>query len=137
MPAGMGMKGWDTIKQPRTMKSKKFEFIEWLHGLGEKSISGANAVKVSPEQAEVIMRMVGTQVGADTYPNEAYMAVRVSDDGKPRFKLYELIDKYQIKGYMGKRHVELQAMTQKSLLKEAANPAAVEDDASDVESDEE
>ncbi len=41
-------------------------------------------MKVSPEQAEVIMRMVETQVGADTYPDETYISVTVLDDGKPR-----------------------------------------------------
>ena len=101
---GYGMKGSCKIKRIRGKMSKKLAFIVWIHGLGEKQISGVNAVKVSPEQAECIMKTVGTCVGQAKYPNEQYMQVSIADDNKPRFKLFELLDKYQIKGYMGKSH---------------------------------
>ena len=60
-----------------------------------------------PEQAEEIMRIVGTQGGQEKYPDHDYMKVRESDGGKPRFRLYELQDSYQLKGYLGKAHSEL------------------------------
>ena len=59
------------------------------------------------ESQKDIMRIVGTQGGQEKYPDHDYMKVRESDGGKPRFRLYELQDSYQLKGYLGKPHSEL------------------------------
>ena len=74
-------------------RSKKLAFIVWVHGLGEKKVSGDGAVKISPEQAERIMWIVGTDEGATKYPNEEYMKVT---DGRKSFKLIELQDKREL-----------------------------------------
>lgn len=112
--AGYAMKA-PAAKVCKKKKSKKFAFIVWVHGLGEKKVSGNGAVKVSPEQAEKVMRLVGTAEGAAKYPQEEYMAVT---DGRKRFMLVELQDSYQLKGYLGKARADLVLMYDRALKKE-------------------
>ena len=101
-------------------KSKKLAFIVWVHGLGEKKVSGDGAVKISPEQAERIMWIVGTEEGATKYPNEKYMKVT---DGRKSFKLIELQDFYQLKAYLGKSRAILVAMYERAIKKEEIEDA--------------
>jgi hypothetical protein len=79
------------------------------------------------------MKTVGTCVGQTKYQNEQYMQVSIADDNKPRFKLFELLDKYQIKGYMGKSHKDLVDLYNKALVKEASQ---LHDEAIDAADDE-
>ena len=117
--AGYAMKA-PAAKNCYKKKSKKLGFIVWVHGLGEKKVSGNGAVKISPEQAERLMWIVGTNEGAAQYPNEEYMN---TDDGKKRFKLIELQDSYQLKGYLGKTRAVLVSMYDRAVKKEEIEDA--------------
>jgi hypothetical protein len=83
-------------------RAKKFAFIVWVHGLGEKSVSGPNAVKTAPERAAKLMRLVGTLEGQQAYPEDPYMVA--NEDGAKTFFYAELLHSSQIKAYMGKPH---------------------------------
>ena len=56
-------------------------------------MSGDGAVKISPEQEERLMWIVGTDEGTTNDPNEEYMKVT---DGRKSFKLIELQDKREL-----------------------------------------
>eukprot|EP00981_Chlorochromonas_danica_P009953 scaffold2913_cov181-Ochromonas_danica.AAC.47 len=52
---GFAMKGAGNVKVSKRPKAPKFEFIAWVHGKGDKAISGPNAVKIIPQQAAKLM----------------------------------------------------------------------------------
>ena len=86
-------------------RAKKLAFIVWVHGMGERSVSGPNAVKVAPERAAKLMRLVGTLQGQEAFPGVPYM--EANGDGSKTFHYAELLHSSQVKAYMGRAHSDL------------------------------
>ena len=56
------------------------------------------------------MPLVGTVEGSKLFPNESFMEPNA--DGKPTFKLSELLDHYQLKQYASKPLKSLQKLNE-------------------------
>ena len=48
---GSEIKPTQVHSKQKLQQSEKLALIVWVHGLGEKKVSGDGAVKISPEQA--------------------------------------------------------------------------------------
>lgn len=59
------------------------------------SLSDSKGEKVSPEEAERIMKIVGTSAGQMEFPLEEYMSSR--ENNYPLFTYPELLDQFQLK----------------------------------------
>lgn len=78
-------------------------------------VVGANGgQKVSPEQAEILMKQVGTQEGANSYPSYDYMKMTTNE---PRFNVLELLTCFQLKSYCSKPSSQIRKAIDKLIEK--------------------
>lgn len=82
---------------------------DWLK-LGEEK--GSN--KVSPEQAAIMMKKMGTPEGQRLFPRVPWM--KTSNSGHPNFKLKERLNSYTLRQYLSRKSVDIQAIIDKSSL---------------------
>ena len=66
----------------------------------------------SSERAAEIVKLVGTEKGQSMYPEKDYM--KANSNGKPTFKLLELLDLFQLKSYTSYQMPKIKEMIQKT-----------------------
>eukprot|EP01039_Chlorochromonas_danica_P004237 gene4237-biopygen2113 len=128
------MKGAGNVKVSKRPKAPKFEFIAWVHGKGDKAISGPNAVKITPQQAAKLMWLVGTVEGAIKYPDDPFMMA--SPTGQRKFLFLDLLHPSQIKAYMSRTNKSLRDLFEKHNWRES-NILFQEGEVEDAEEDSE
>lgn len=79
----------------------QLQFLEWAFSLGKKD---ANR-KITAEKAADVMRVVGTNVGHQMFPDEPYMRPTPTDEAK--FFRHDLIEKYEIKSFFSRKKSEI------------------------------
>ncbi len=90
--------------------------------------------KISPERAEAIMKIVGTQEGFRRFPDDPYLVIKT--EGKPYFSFIELLDCFQLRSYSSKPVSYVEKLIEKAKKKRnTALATEVEEELAIVEED--
>lgn len=81
-------------------------------------------VKANPEQAAIMMKMMGTSEGQRLYPKIDWM--QASATGQRKFKLKELLNSYTLRQYCGKTILTVQEQLRKRMIRESRGPHQIE-----------
>ena len=95
LPTGWANKGKRAGKKKYT--TAQLEFLRWCYTQGVQD----KAKKFTAEAAEKVMPLHGTSAGAKRYPDDAYW--RASPEGRPTFRLFELLDHWTIKPWFSQQ----------------------------------
>ena len=95
LPAGWANKGKRSGKKRYT--TAQLEFLRWCYTECVRD----KAKKFTAEAAEKLMPLHGTSAGAKRYPDDPYW--RASPEGRPTFRLFELLDHWTIKPWFSQQ----------------------------------
>jgi hypothetical protein len=105
------------------MSVKQLEFLKWGYNLGVANLNH----KLTPDRAAEAMKLAGTAAGEEMFTTGAgvnqYM--KANTDGKPRFRVYELLDVWRIKPWFAQQKQQFQnkvAAQMKATAAAAAQP---------------
>jgi hypothetical protein len=82
----------------------QLEFIVHMHSKGEPAAGGKHENKLSPEQANTLMKLKGTASGYKLCRDD-YMTPNIH--GFPSFSMCDILEAQQIKAYFGETNVSL------------------------------
>jgi hypothetical protein len=102
------------------LNAKQMEFVLFVQGLGDESVSGKVCTKTVPRDAERAMMLKGTPEGQSIFPGSPQMAPQAS--GQAYFKCTEWLDAQQLKAQMSKTRGKLVKQLANLEKKEAADP---------------